>query len=126
MDASQYVSEVVISLRTLGLTTGRDCRKALVKTAVFAPAVLSSRKAAAGAPLPPLPDLPESEAVLLTQADKRFARYEVAYNRRTILQPKLRALCKTQNAVAAMVRRVRLDHIPFAVPTGGHTLRNFY
>src|SRR5262249_6283193 len=125
MDASQYVSEVVNSLRTLGLTTRRDCLKALVKTAVFAPAVLSSRKAAAGAPLPPLPDLPESEAVLLTQADKRFARYEVAYNSRTILQPKLRALCKTQNAVAAMVRWVRLHHIPFALRSGGHCLENF-
>jgi FAD/FMN-containing dehydrogenase len=112
-------------MRTLGLTTRRDCLKALVNTAVFAPTVLSSRKAAAGVPLPPLPDLPETEALLLTPRDERFARYELAYNRRTMLQPKLRALCKTQNAVAVMVRWVRLHHLPFALRSGGHCLESF-
>ena len=125
MDANPHVSKVVISLRTVSLTTRRDCLKALAKTAVFAPAVLSGRKAAAGFSLPPLPELPEADAVLLTPTDKRFARYEVAYNRRTMLQPKLRALCKTQNAVAVMVRWVRLHRISFALRSGGHCLEGF-
>jgi hypothetical protein len=125
MDASPHVSKVVISLRAISLTTRRDCLKALVKTAVFAPAVLSSQKAAADLPLPSLPELPEAEAVLLTPRDTRFARYEVAYNRRTMLQPKLRALCKTQNSVAVMVRWVRLHRIPFALRSGGHCFEGF-
>ena len=105
MDAGQHGSKVVISFRhKLGLATRRESLKAVVKTVVAAPALLTGWGAAADVPLPSLPDLPEAEALLLTPTDKRFAHYEIAYNRRTILQPKLRALCKTQGAVAAMVR----------------------
>ena len=111
--------------RKLGLATRRECLKAVVNTVVFAPALLSGWRAAADAPLPSLPDLPEAEALLLIPADKRFAHYEAAYNRRTILQPKLRALCKTQGAVAAMVRWLRFHHIPFALRSGGHCFEGF-
>ena len=59
----------------------RDYLKALVKTAILAPALLSGSRAAASAPpLPPLPSLPESEALLLTPRNGRFAHYQPAYN----------------------------------------------
>jgi FAD binding domain/Berberine and berberine like len=126
VDAGQHGSKVVISFRhKLGLATRRECLKAVVKTVVVAPALLTGWRAAADVPLPSPPDLPEAEALLLTPTDKRFAHYETAYNRRTILRPKLRALCKTQGAVAAMVRWLRFHHIPFALRSGGHCLEGF-
>jgi len=61
------------------------------------------RTSFARAALPPLPNLPENEALLLTPADQRFWRYSAAYNRRTMVQPKLRAVCKTPTSVSAIV-----------------------
>ena len=113
------------SRRKLRGLTRRQCLKALTNTAVFAPALLSGWRAAADAPLPPLPDLPETEALLLTPKDKRFAHYDTAFNRRTMLRPKLRALCKTQRAVAAMIEWLRFYNMPFALRSGGHCFEGF-
>jgi FAD/FMN-containing dehydrogenase len=99
----------------------RDYLKALVKTAILAPALLSGSRAAASAHLPPLPSLPESEALLLTPRNGRFAHYQPAYNHRTMLEPKLRAMCKTPNAVTTMIQWLRLHQLPFAVRSGGHS-----
>ena len=111
---------MILSRRKLG-STRRDCLKALAGSAVFAPALLSgSRAVAPDTPLPSLPDLAEAEALLLTPKDKRFARYEAAFNRRTIVRPRLRVLCKTQSAVSAMIEWLRCNHIPFALRSGGH------
>ena len=116
---------MILSCRKLG-STRRDCLKALANAAVFAPALLSGwRTAAADTPLPPLPDLPEAEALLLTPKDKRFARYEATFNRRTMVRPRLRALCKTQHAVSAMIEWLRSHHIPFALRSGGHCFEGF-
>jgi FAD binding domain len=106
-------------------TTRRECLKTLGSAGVFAPALLSSWTAAADTRLPPLPNLPEAEALLLTPTDKRFARYEAAFNRRTMVRPQLRALCKTQAAVSAMVEWLRFHNIPFALRSGGHCFEGF-
>jgi FAD/FMN-containing dehydrogenase len=79
------------------------------------------RTSPARAALPPLPNLPKNEALLLTPADKRFWRYSAAYNRRTMVQPKLRAVCKTPTSVSAMVNWLRSHQLPFAVRSGGHS-----
>lgn len=105
----------------LQATSKREFLTALVKTAVLAPALLSGSRTAADVPLPPLPYLPESEALLLTPRDRRFAHYQPAYNRRTMMQPKLRAMCRTPGAVTTMIQWLRLHHLPFAVRSGGHS-----
>ena len=42
-----------------------------------------------------------------------------------MLRPRLRALCKTQRAVAAMIEWLRFHHIPFALRSGGHCFEGF-
>src|SRR5277367_2075886 len=71
--------------------------------------------------LPPFPNLPPSEALLLTPADPRYADYLPAANLRTQLAPALRAVCKTENAVAVMADWVRSNSLSFAVRCGGHS-----
>jgi FAD/FMN-containing dehydrogenase len=93
---------------------------------VLAPAWLSGWKAAAAAtPLPPLPNFSEADALLLTPDDERFARYQAAFNRRTMQRPRLRALCKTPRAVSAMIEWLRTHDIPFALRGGGHCFEGF-
>src|ERR1700720_14297 len=67
------------------------------------------------AALPPFPNLPPSEALLLTPADPQYADYLPAANLRTQLAPALRAVCKTENAVAVMTDWVRSNSLSFAV-----------
>jgi len=118
MDERRHVSQVVMPLRGINR---RECLTALVKTAILAPALLSSSRIAADAPFPPLPHLPESEALLLTPRDSRFAHYQPAYNRRTMLEPKLRAICKTPGAVKTMIQWLRSHRLLFAMRSGGHS-----
>src|SRR5271170_6651758 len=73
------------------------------------------------AALPPFPNLPPSEALLLTPADPQYADYLLAANLRTQLAPALRAVCKTENAVAVMADWVRSNSLSFAVRCGGHS-----
>jgi len=75
--------------------------------------------------LPPFPNLPSSEALLLTPADPQYADYLPAANLRTQLAPALRAVCKTENAVAVMTDWVRSNSLPFAVRCGGHSYEGF-
>ena len=42
-----------------------------------------------------------------------------------MLPPKLRALCKTPGAVAAMLEWLRFHSIPFALRSGGHCFEGF-
>ena len=80
---------------------------------------------AAPAPLPPLPSLPASDALLLKPTDARYADYLPAANKRRQLSPSLRAVCKTENAVAVMVDWVRSNDLGFAVRCGGHSYEGF-
>ena len=77
------------------------------------------------AALPPLPNLPASDALLLTPADPQYADYLPAANLRTELAPALRAVCKTENAVAVMTDWVRSNSLSFAVRCGGHSYEIF-
>ena len=58
--------------------------------------------AAASAPLPALPNLPSSDVLFLRPSDPHYADYLPAANKRKQLSPALRAVCKTEHAVAIM------------------------
>ncbi len=91
------------------------------------PQVVHAERAAAAAappaaaPLPALPNLPASDAVLLRPSDPNYARSLPAANKRTQLSPSLRAICKTEHAVAVMVDWVRTNNLSFAIRCGGHS-----
>lgn len=82
--------------------------------------------AAAGpAPLPPLPNLPASDVLFLKPSDSQYKAYLPAANTRTQLSPALRAVCKSENAVAVMIDWVRSNGLSFAVRCGGHSYEGF-
>jgi hypothetical protein len=101
----------------------RDYLKGMA-AAIAAPAFARSSSAAT-APLPTLPPLPASDALLLKPGSAAFNQYQVAYNKRTLLQPKLRALCKTPKAVATLVDWSRQNGLPLALRSGGHSYEGF-
>jgi FAD/FMN-containing dehydrogenase len=80
-------------------------------------------EAAPLASLPPLPSIPDAD--LLTPGNAEYDQYLPAFNLRTAVRPALRALCKTEAAVAAMVNWVRDQSVPFAVRCGGHSFEGF-
>lgn len=84
-----------------------------------------SATAAAGAPLPPLPNLAASEVLFLKPSDPHYADYLPAANKRKQLSPRLRAVCKTDHATAVMVDWVRTNNLKFAVRSGGHSYEGF-
>jgi hypothetical protein len=75
--------------------------------------------------LPPLPDLPASEVLFLRPPDAQYASYLPSANLRTQLAPALRAVCKTEHAVAVMTDWVRSNKLSFAVRCGGHSYEGF-
>ncbi len=91
--------------------------------AIAAPFV--QRISPAFATLPPFPNLPASDALLLTPMDADYAMYQPAFNKRTIKQPQLRALCRTPNAVQVMVGWARDNAVPFVLRSGGHCYEDF-
>lgn len=99
--------------------TRRDTLKAMA-AAIAAPA-WARPAAAALAPLPPLPALPATDAVLLRPGQASFDQYQISYNKRAVVVPKLRALCKTPTGVATMVKWSRDNNLPFALRCGGHS-----
>jgi FAD/FMN-containing dehydrogenase len=81
--------------------------------------------AAPATPLPPLPNLSADDALFLRPSDAQYADYLAAANIRTRSNPTLRAVCKTEHAVAVMVDWVRSNHLNFAVRCGGHSYEGF-
>jgi hypothetical protein len=77
------------------------------------------------AALPPLPNLSASEALFLTPSDPQYGDYLAAANLRTQLAPALRAVCKTEHAVAVMTDWVRSNNLSFAIRCGGHSYEGF-
>src|SRR4051812_5658993 len=63
--------------------------------------------------LPPLPALPATDAVLLRPSDPDYTKYLPAANTRTQLSPSLRAICKTEHAVAVMIDWVCTNNLSF-------------
>ena len=54
-----------------------------------------------------------------------YAKYLPSINLRRQLRPALRAVCKTEHAVAVMVDWVRTNNLKFAVRCGGHSYEGF-
>jgi FAD binding domain/Berberine and berberine like len=77
------------------------------------------------AALPPLPNLSANEVLFLTPSDPQYASYLAAANARTQLSPALRAVCKTEHAVAVMTDWVRSNNLSFAIRCGGHSYEGF-
>ena len=94
--------------------------QALGTATVFAPALLR-HAGAQTPPLPPLPNISANDASLLQPGQPGYDTYEPAANERMLLRPKLRALCKTANAVSAMVSWCHSNNLPFALRSGGHS-----
>ena len=80
--------------------TRRSFVTSAVGGAVAIAAIMSTR---AGAQLPRLPPLSSADALLVRPGDARFTDYQATFNLRTALKPRLRALCKTAQAVCVMV-----------------------
>ena len=90
------------------------------------PSGLAARPAGADvAPLPPLPNLDAGEVLFLTPSDPQYTGFLPAANSRTQLGPRLRAVCNTEHAVAAMVEWVAGNNLNFAVRCGGHCYEGF-
>ena len=87
--------------------------------------VLGAQPPGPATPLPPLPSLPASDVLFLKPSDAHYADYLAAANIRTQLSPSLRAVCKTEHAVAVMVDWVRTNNLSFAVRCGGHSYEGF-
>jgi FAD/FMN-containing dehydrogenase len=83
----------------------------------------ATRQASRFALLPPLPTIPDVE--LLTPDSPTYDKYLPAHNLRTTVRPALRALCKTNQSVAAMLDWVRGNGLPFALRSGGHSYEGF-
>ncbi len=75
--------------------------------------------------LPPLPNLSASEVLFLTPSDPQYASYLASANLRTQLSPALRAVCKTEHAVAVMIDWVRSNNLSFGIRCGGHSYEGF-
>src|SRR5215472_1438602 len=75
--------------------------------------------------LPPLPNLSASEVLFLTPSDPEYGSYLASANLRTQLSPALRAVCKTEHAVAVMINWVQSNRLSFAVRCGGHSYEGF-
>src|ERR1700759_2034178 len=93
--------------------------------AVQAEPPVTLQGAADAAPLPPLPDVDPGDVLLLTPSDAQYRDYLPAANTRTQLGPALRAVCQTEQGVAAMVGWVRDNQLAFAVRCGGHSYEGF-
>jgi FAD/FMN-containing dehydrogenase len=106
------------------IITRRSTLKGIVAGVVAGPAIVS-RSSAQDTPLPSLPDLSASDALLLQPGDRGYETYEPASNERVLLRPKLRALCKTSKAVSVMVEWARSNSLPFALRSGGHSYEGF-
>jgi FAD/FMN-containing dehydrogenase len=77
------------------------------------------------ASLPPLPNIPASDALLLTPGQANYEDYMPAANLRTEQRPALRAVCNTVQGVTALLDWVRSNNLPFALRSGGHSYEGF-
>ena len=94
----------------------------VTRSAIVEPAAADAlAPAVSAAPLPPLPNLAASDVLFLRPSDPHYADYLPAANLRRRLSPSLRAVCKTEHAVAVMVDWVRTNGLNFAVRCGGHS-----
>jgi FAD/FMN-containing dehydrogenase len=89
------------------------------------PAVTAEPPPAPAPALPPLPGLSAGDVLFLRPSDSQYKTYLPAANTRTQLSPALRAVCKTEHAVAVMIDWVQSHQLSFAVRCGGHSYEGF-
>jgi FAD/FMN-containing dehydrogenase len=75
--------------------------------------------------LPPLPNIPTSDALLLTPGQPHYEDYMPAANLRTEQRPALRAVCMTVRGITAMLDWIRTNNLLFALRSGGHSFEGF-
>jgi len=87
---------------------------------------LSEPTAGAAHPsLPPRPRLGREDVVFIEHDSPEAERYSASFNRRTQRTPKLRALCRTPKAIAALIEWGREHAVPFALRAGGHSFEGY-
>jgi FAD/FMN-containing dehydrogenase len=79
--------------------------------------------AAAKAALPPLPSIPDAR--MLTPASADYGSFLALHNRRNDMQPALRIVCASTQAVADSVKWIVANGLSFAVRSGGHCYEGF-
>ncbi len=75
--------------------------------------------------LPRRPGLGDDQVLFIDRDSAAASKYAVSFNSRTMLTPNLRALCKTPEAVTAMLDWAREHAIRFALRGGGHCFEDF-
>lgn len=72
-----------------------------------------------------LPAFPESDVQIVQPADPAYDLLQPAYNARTMLRPRWRALCKSASGLRRLVDTARDRKISFAIRSGGHSFEGF-
>jgi FAD/FMN-containing dehydrogenase len=102
--------------------TGAFAAQLIGNSIVLTPALLSRAQASTGLPLDSLRSLiADGDALFLVPGDTDFAKYNISMNLRTNLTPQLRILCKTADAVSAVISWARTNSVSFSVRGGGHS-----
>jgi len=122
---SQFILALAFGVDVPHMTalTRRKLLTRIGAATIASPAVTFGYRASAA--LPPLPNLPARDGLLLRPGDAQFARVQKAFNARTMLIPQLRALCKNGRAAGVMVDWCRSNKLAFAVRCGGHSYEGF-
>jgi FAD/FMN-containing dehydrogenase len=70
-------------------------------------------------------NLSPEDATILTSASSEFEKYQWAYNRRTMVTPMVRVLCRNEKAVAESIKWAETNQVPLAPRCGGHSYEGF-
>lgn len=60
-------------------------------------------------------------ALILVPTDADFGKYQISFNKRTMLTPTARVMCRTPQAVSAVVQWASENSVPLAMRSGGHS-----
>lgn len=65
--------------------------------------------------------LDPAAAQILIPTDKDFAKWQISFNKRTMLTPTARVMCRTPEAVSAVVQWASDNSVALAMRSGGHS-----
>lgn len=106
--------------------TGAFAAHLVANSMILTPTLIRQAQAATGYPLNLLrAAIPAQDALLLVPSDKAYAAYNIDMNLRTKLNPQIRVLCRTAQAVAATINWAKTNSVPFAIRGGGHSYEGF-
>jgi FAD/FMN-containing dehydrogenase len=69
--------------------------------------------------------LRSEDGIVLTPEDRLFTTYETAFNKRIMITPQVRVLCRNANAVTTALQWAQQNHVPLALRSGGHSYEGF-